>query len=309
MRREASRPPAELTWPELDRLLEKKCVEPRPAVYPAVGGAILQGWPPQADHCKVHGVTEPSIPTTSEKRDAFRRLHKSGFFIIPNAWDAGSAIRLARLGFKAIASTSAGAAWAAGKDDGGLSRDEVLAHLSMLVDATTLPVNADFENGFADDPAGVAANVAMAVGTGVAGLSIEDWSGSKMYDTDLAVERIVAARSAIDSIDPTVMLIGRNENFRVPGMSVTDSIARAVAYADAGADCLFVPFILDPGAVAELVAAVAPKPVNVVVHNYGDNIRAFAELGVRRCSVGGSLAKQAWAAFDQAARDLKGCEQ
>jgi len=248
------------------------------------------------------------MPTVAEKRVTFRRLHESGFFILPNAWDAGSAVRLTRLGFKAIASTSAGAAWAAGKDDGELRLDEVLAHLRMLVAATPLPVNADFENGFADDPAEVATNVAMAVDTGVAGISIEDWSGGRMYERDLAVERIAAARAAIDAVDPGVMLIGRNENFRVPDMPVAESVARAVAYADAGADCVFVPFILDPGAIAELVAAVAPKPVNVVVQAYDASIRAFAGLGVRRCSVGAGLAKRAWTAFDQAARELKGCE-
>ncbi len=248
------------------------------------------------------------MPTADEKRASFRTLHDQGFFILPNAWDVGSAVRLARLGFKAVASTSSGAAWTAGKEDGELSRDEVLAHLRMLVGATGLPVNADFENGFADDPAEVAANVALAVGTGVAGVSIEDWSGSVIYDHGLAVERIAAARAAIDDIAPSVMLVGRHENFRVPDTSIGDSINRAVAYADAGADCLFVPFILDPGAVAELVAAVAPKPVNVLVHAYDRSIGDLAELGVRRCSVGGSLAKQAWAAFDAAAQALKDCE-
>lgn len=248
------------------------------------------------------------MPTIAEKRAAFRGLHESGFFIIPNAWDAGGAVRLTKLGFKAIASTSAGAAWAAGKVDGGLSRDAVLAHLRMLVDATPLPINADFENGFADDPAAVAANVTLALETGIAGLSIEDWSGGEMYARSLAVERIAAARAAIDAVDPAMMLIGRNENFRVPDMPLAESIARAVAYAEAGADCLFVPFILDPGAVAELVAAVAPKPVNVVVHDYDARIHAFAELGVRRCSVGGSLAKRSWSAFDDAARALKAYE-
>ncbi len=248
------------------------------------------------------------MPTIAEKRLTFKGLHESGFFIIPNAWDAGSTVRLTKLGFKAIASTSAGAAWAAGKDDGALSRDEVLAHLRLLVDATDLPVNADFENAFADTPAEVASNVAMAVETGIAGLSLEDWSGAEMYDHQLAVERIAAARTAIDLVDPSVMLIGRNENFRVPGMTASESIARAVAYGDAGADCLFVPFMPDPGAVAELVSAVAPKPVNVLVHDYGAGIRAFAELGVRRCSVGGSLAKRTWAAFDSASQALKACE-
>ena len=203
------------------------------------------------------------MPTVAEKRATFRRLHEGGFFILPNAWDAGTAVRLARLGFKAIASTSSGAAWAAGKEDGELGRDSVLAHLRMLVAATDLPVNADFENGFADDPAEVAANVAMALKTGVAGLSIEDWSGREIYAPQLAAERIAAAHAAIDAVDRQAMLIGRNENFRVPGMSSAESIARAVAYAEAGADCLFVPMLLDPGAVAELgcrLISAEPQP-------------------------------------------------
>ena len=248
------------------------------------------------------------MPTVAEKRATFRALHKDGFFIIPNAWDGGSTRRLTALGFRAIASTSAGAAWAAGKDDGQMSRDEVLDHLRLLVAATDLPVNADFENGFADAPDQVAANVALAVDTGVAGISIEDWSGSAMYDTAHAAERLAAARAAIDAVDPSVMLIGRNENFRVPGMTPAESIARAVAYAEAGADCLFVPFILDRGAVAELVAAVAPKPVNVVVHQFDDSIAGYAALGVRRCSLGGSRAGVVWKAFDEAARAVKACE-
>lgn len=248
------------------------------------------------------------MATTAEKRARFRKLHERGFFIIPNAWDGGSAKRLTALGFQAIASTSAGAAWAAGRDDGQLSLDEVLAHLRLLVGTTDLPVNADFENGFADAPEGVARNVSLALETGVAGLSIEDWSGSGLYDAGLAVERIVAARAAINAVDPTAMLIGRSENFRVRGMSASDSIARAVAYAEAGADCLFVPFLLDHGAVAELVAAVAPKPVNVVIHEYDDSVAGLAQLGVRRCSVGGSLAITTWNAFDAAAVQLKACE-
>jgi 2-methylisocitrate lyase-like PEP mutase family enzyme len=250
-------------------------------------------------------MTDQSTADTAEKRRAFRNLHESGFFLLPNAWDRGSAVRLAKLGFNAIASTSAGAAWAAGKEDGELGLEAILDHLRMLVASTDLPVNADFENGFADSPEDVARNVALAVDTGVAALSIEDWSGTAMYEADHAVERIAAARSAIDALDPTVMLVGRNENFRDPSMSVGASIARAVAYADAGADCLFVPFILDRGAVAELVSAIAPKPVNVVVHQYDGGIRVFAELGVRRCSVGGSLARTTWAAFDAAALTLK----
>jgi 2-methylisocitrate lyase-like PEP mutase family enzyme len=178
----------------------------------------------------------------------------------------------------------------------------------MLVASTDLPVNADFENGFADHPDDLATNVALAVATGIAGVSIEDWSGTALYEPTLAIERIAAARAAIDATDPTVMLIGRHEHFRVPTTPVADSIARAVAYADAGADCLFVPSIRDHGAIAELIAAVTPKPVSVVVHDYDANIGALAALGVRRCSVGGSLAKRVWAAFDEAAGALKACE-
>ncbi len=241
----------------------------------------------------------------AEKRATFRALHESGFFVIPNAWDAGSAGRLGKLGFKAIASTSAGAAWALGKEDGELSLDQALDHLRMLVAATDLPVNADFENAFADAPEQVAANVAMAVDTGVAGVSVEDWSGTTLYDASLATDRIAAARAAIDAVDRAVMLIGRTEHFRVPGKDAADSIARMVAYADAGADCLFAPGLADHGAIAELIAAVAPKPVNVVVHAY-DEIPKLAALGVRRVSVGGSLAKAAWDGFDVAARRLAG---
>ena len=245
------------------------------------------------------------MTTTAEKRATFRQLHDSGFFIIPNAWDIGSAVRLARLGFKAIASTSAGAAWALGKEDGGISLDEALVHLRMLVGATDLPVNADFENGFADDPRETARNAVLAADTGVAGVSIEDWSGSAHYDEALAVERIAACRAALD---PAVMLIGRHERFRDPDLPVADSIARAVAYAEAGADCLFVPGLADHGAIAELVAAVAPRPVNVIAARYDETITRLAELGVRRCSVGGRLAATAWAAFDEAARTLRDYE-
>jgi 2-methylisocitrate lyase-like PEP mutase family enzyme len=242
------------------------------------------------------------MPTTAEKRATFRQLHEAGFFIVPNAWDAGSAVRLEKLGFKAIASTSAGAAWGLGKEDGEISLDEALSHLRILVGATDLPVNADFENGFAHDPAETARNAVLAAETGLAALSIEDWSGTAHYDHALAVERIAACRAALD---PDVLLVGRQEKFRDPGLSTADSIARAVAYAESGADCIFVPGLADHGAIAELVAAVAPKPVNVVVQAYDDQLVQLARLGVRRCSVGGSLAAAAWAAFDAAARSLR----
>jgi 2-methylisocitrate lyase-like PEP mutase family enzyme len=240
----------------------------------------------------------------AEKRAKFRRLHDSGFFVMPNAWDAGSAVRLARLGFPAIASTSAGAAWALGKKDGELTLYQVLDHLVQLVKAVDLPINADLENGFADRPEVVGAHVGKAVATGVAGLSIEDWSGEKLYDMALAVERIAAARQAIDAAGADVMLIGRSEHFRVPGLSVAESIRRAVAYAQAGADCLFVPMIVDPAALRELVAAVAPKPVSVLLPSLDVDPQDFARLGVRRCSTGAHLPAVAWQAFEAAARML-----
>jgi len=241
---------------------------------------------------------------TEEKRARFRALHQDGFFILPNAWDAGSAKRLEAQGFQAIASTSAGAAWALGKDDGQLSCDEAVAHLEMLVAATGLPVNADFENGFADAPDAVAANAVRAAATGIAALSIEDWSGSAIYDRRLGAERIAAVREALD---PGVLLVGRSEFFRAPETPVAEWIARAVAYSEAGADVLFVPFMLDHGAVAELIAAVAPKPVNVLVASF-DTIPDYARLGARRCSVGAALAGTVWKAFDEAAAALKGFE-
>jgi 2-methylisocitrate lyase-like PEP mutase family enzyme len=244
------------------------------------------------------------MSTTTEKRGTFRALHDSGFFILPNAWDVGSAKRLAEQGFKAIASTSAGAAWALGKDDGQLSCDEAIAHLEMLVASTDLPVNADFENGFAETPKDIAVNAVRAADTGIAALSIEDWSGSALYDKSLAADRIAAVREALDA---DVMLVGRSEYFRSPGIKPAEWIARAVAYSQAGADVLFVPFMLDHGAVAELIAAVSPKPVNVLVASF-DTIPDYAKLGARRCSVGGALAGIVWRAFDEAAASLKAYE-
>jgi 2-methylisocitrate lyase-like PEP mutase family enzyme len=245
------------------------------------------------------------MPDTTERRVTFRRLHADGFFILPNAWDQGSAVRLQALGFPAIATTRAGAAWARGKRDGELGLAEVLGHLRLMAAATDLPVNADFENGFADEPADVAANVSRAVATGVAGLSVEDWSGTAIYGRHLAVERISAARTAIDAIDPQTMLIGRCEHFRSPDMTMDECIDRAAAYAAAGADCVFVPMVTDPVALEELVAAVAPKPVSVLLPSLDTGPSTFARLGVRRCSTGGLLAAAAWAGFEQAALGLK----
>ncbi|MEO6801654.1 MAG: isocitrate lyase/phosphoenolpyruvate mutase family protein [Granulicella sp.] len=238
------------------------------------------------------------------KRVAFRALHESGCFVLPNPWDLGSVRRLEKLGFKALASTSSGYAWSRGREDGELSRDEVLDHLRALCAATDLPVNADFEAGFADDPEGVAANVALAAATGVAGLSIEDRVGKKLYEPGLAVERIRAAREALDGVAKDCLLVGRTEGFLIGQTDVDASIERLVAYAEAGADCLYAPGIKDLGAIAAVVAAVAPKPVNVLLMGPDMQVSELAAVGVRRVSVGGSLAAAAWKGFDQAARML-----
>lgn len=238
------------------------------------------------------------------KRAAFRALHEAGCFVLPNPWDLGSARRLERMGFKALASTSAGYAWSMGREDGELSRDEVLGHLRALCAATELPVNADFEAGFADDPAGVAAHVALAVGTGVAGLSIEDRTGRELYELPLAVERMRAAREAIDGTGEDVLLVGRSEGFLIGQTDLDRTIRRLVAYAEAGADCLYAPGIKDMSAVAAVVGAVAPKPVNVLLMGPEMRVEELAAAGVRRVSVGGSLAAAAWKGFEQAARLL-----
>ena len=240
----------------------------------------------------------------AERRAAFRALHEDGCFLLPNPWDLGSARRLERMGYKAIASTSSGFAWSMGREDGDMSRDEVLGHLKMLCEATDLPVNADFEAGFAEDAAGVAANVALAVGTGVAGLSIEDRTGRELYEISLAVERMRAAREAIDGTGEDVMLVGRSEAFLVGQTDLNATIRRLVAYADAGADCLYAPGIKDIGAIREVVAAVRPKPVNVLLMGPEMRVTELAEAGVRRVSVGGGLAAAAWKGFDQAAKLL-----
>jgi 2-methylisocitrate lyase-like PEP mutase family enzyme len=241
---------------------------------------------------------------TAKKRAAFRALHQTGCFTLPNPWDIGGVRRLERLGFAALASTSAGLAWALGRDDGELSRDEVLGHLRALCAATDLPVNADFEAGFADQPEDVAANVGLAVETGVAGLSIEDRTGKALYELPLAVERIAASREAIDQSGADVILVGRSEGFLVGRTDLDATIERLVAYANAGADCLYAPGISDPIAIEAIVHAVAPKPVNVLLVGPDMHVAALAALGVRRVSVGASLARAAWAGFDQAARQL-----
>jgi 2-methylisocitrate lyase-like PEP mutase family enzyme len=238
------------------------------------------------------------------KRAAFRALHAEGCFVLPNPWDLGSTRRLERMGFKALASTSSGLAWSMGREDGEVSRDEVLSHLRFLCAATDLPVNADFEAGFADDAEGVAANVALAVGVGVAGLSIEDRTGRKLYELGLAVDRIRAAREAIDRTGEDVLLVGRSEGFLIGQTSVDATIKRLVAYSDAGADCLYAPGMKDLATIVEVVSAVAPKPVNVLLMGPGIRVSELAAAGVRRVSTGGGLAAAAWAGFDRFARQL-----
>src|SRR5436190_2464596 len=241
----------------------------------------------------------------ADKRRAFQQLHLSGCFVIPNPWDVGSARYLQSLGFKALATTSSGFAWSRGYPDGGVSRDMALAHLRDIVAATDLPVNADFESGFAADPAGVAESVRLAVETGVAGLSIEDSTGdaaTPLYELREAVERMRAARRAIDKGGGDTLLIGRAECFLVGQPDLDATIARLKAYADAGADCLYAPGIRTREQITAIVAAVAPKPVNLLVGSASELTMAeIADLGVRRVSVGGALARSAWAGFMHAA--------
>lgn len=237
------------------------------------------------------------------RRAAFRALHESGCFVIPNPWDIGSARRLEKLGFKALASTSAGYAWTLGRQDGELTLDEVLDHLRALSAATDLPVNADFEAGFADQPDGVAANVRLAVETGVAGLSIEDRTGRDLYPVSLAVARIQAAREAIGESGQDVLLVGRTEGLLIGKTSLNEAIERLVAYSNAGADVLYAPGIKDLVGIKEIVDAVAPKPVNVLLLDM--NVADLAAAGVRRISLGSSLAAAAWAGFEKVAQSLR----
>jgi 2-methylisocitrate lyase-like PEP mutase family enzyme len=247
------------------------------------------------------------VASIEQKREAFWKLHESGCFVIPNPWDVGSARLLANMGFKALASTSSGYAWSTGRQDNDVTCDDVLAHLKLINGATDLPVNADFEGGFADDPAGVAANVTRGVATGIAALSIEDSTGkaaAPLYDSALAVERIRAARQAIDASKSRVMLVGRCEGFLVGVNDINTVTARLVAYADAGADCLYAPGLRTKEQIAAVVKAVAPKPVNVLMGAPGFSVAELADLGVRRISVGGALARAAWGGFLRAARDI-----
>src|SRR5437588_3867118 len=242
--------------------------------------------------------------------EKFRGLHKSGCFVLPNPWDIGTAIYLHHLGFEALATTSAGFAFSRGRQDGAVPRDEMLAHIREIVEATPLPVNADFQAGYADQPEGVATNVKLCVTTGVAGLSIEDNSGrtdAPLYETGLAVDRIRAARETIDASGIPVVLTGRCEAWLVGEADPFHvAIERLVAYAAAGADCLYAPGVSEPKEIAEIVRAVAPKPLNVLVSGFNHHLSMsqLSDLGVRRISVGSGLALVAWSAFIRAARSL-----
>jgi methylisocitrate lyase len=237
----------------------------------------------------------------------FRQLHESGCFVIPNPWDVGSAKVLVQLGFKALATTSAGFAWTLGHADHGIALEDKLAHLRTMSGAVDVPVNADFERGFATAPDAVAANVAAATATGLAGLSIEDSSGdaaNPLFAFTLAVERIQAARRAIDQSGTGVLLTARSEGFLVGRPDLAETIRRLSAYADAGADCVFAPGLRSIDDIKSVVQAVSPTPVNVLVANDFATVAQLADAGVRRISVGSALARVAWTGFLDSATEI-----
>jgi 2-methylisocitrate lyase-like PEP mutase family enzyme len=245
--------------------------------------------------------------TPQDKRAAFRKLHESGCFVLPNPFDVGSARALQHLGFKAVASTSAGFAWTIAKADNRVTVDEVCDHLAAISAAVDIPVNADFEGGFAVEPEGVATNVARAVKTGLAGLSIEDSTGDKtkpLFDRDLSIARIKAARKAIDADHSGVLLTGRCEAFLWGVTDLKLVIDRLLAYSDAGADCLYAPGLKAKDDIAAVVKAVAPKPFNLLIGASGLSLEQARDIGVRRISVGGSLARAAWAGFMKSAKEM-----
>jgi 2-methylisocitrate lyase-like PEP mutase family enzyme len=249
----------------------------------------------------------PQSPTATK----FRAMHESGCFVLPNPWDIGTAIYLERLGFKALATTSAGFAFSRGKSDGAVPRDEMLAHIREIVAATALAVNADFMAGYADEPEGIADNVRLCLATGVAGLSIEDNTGhadAPLYEKKRAVERIRAARAAIDDSQTGVVLTGRCEAWLIGDPNpLHTALDRLGGYAEAGADCLYAPGVSNPDDIAQIVKTIAPRPVNVLVSGFNHQLSfsQLADLGVRRISVGSGLALAAWGAFLRAAQDIK----
>jgi 2-methylisocitrate lyase-like PEP mutase family enzyme len=245
--------------------------------------------------------------SASTRAARFRELHQSGCFVIPNPWDLGSARVLVQLGFKALATTSCGFAWTLGVRDHAVTLDQKLAHLREITAAVDVPVNADFEKGFAVKPADVAANVAAAAATGIAGLSIEDSTGdpsNPLFDFTLAVERIRAAREALDRTGTGVLLTGRSEGFLVGRPDLDETIGRLRAYADAGAGCLYAPGLRTSTEIKAVVEAMAPKPVNALIGSDMATVEELARIGVRRISVGGALARAAWTGFLQAATEI-----
>jgi 2-methylisocitrate lyase-like PEP mutase family enzyme len=246
--------------------------------------------------------------TVADKRIVFRALHERGCFVMPNPWDVGSARMLQHLGFVALASSSAGYAWTTGRPDNAVARDEVLQHLSALCTAVDVPVNADFESGFATDPEAVATNVSLAIQTGIAGLSIEDRrqdDPNQLFDVTAAVERIRAARAAIDASRQDVILVARTEGLLIDSKALTPAIDKLVAFAAAGADCLYAPGVREKVEIAAMVRAVAPKPLNVVMMRPGLSVAELADLGVRRISVGGALARVVWGALLATVEQIK----
>jgi 2-methylisocitrate lyase-like PEP mutase family enzyme len=246
--------------------------------------------------------------SVSDKRALFRQLHEKDCFILPNPWDVGSAKMLEHLGFAALASTSSGRAWSAGMPDYAVKVSEVLQHLTMLAKSVNVPINADFENGFATTPDGVAENVLQAIGTGVAGLSIEDFNpvASGLYSEQEALERLRAARLAVDRSGEDVVLVARTEGILIDATALTPAIDRLVAFAVAGADCLYAPGVRNKDAIAAMVRAVAPKPLNLLIMDPNLSFAEIADLGVRRISIGGSLARVGWAATISAAKNMLG---
>jgi 2-methylisocitrate lyase-like PEP mutase family enzyme len=241
----------------------------------------------------------------------FHELHQYGCFVLPNPWDIGTTIYLEQLGFKALATTSAGFAFSRGKPDGGVPRDEMLSHIREIVNATDLPVSADFQAGYGDRPEDVGENVRLCIGTGVAGVSIEDSTGrtdGPLYEKEVAVERIRAARVAIGATEPGALLTGRCEAWLVGDSDpLRTALERLTAYAEAGADCLYAPGVSTPAAIAQIVKAVAPKPVNVLISGFNHHLTLseMTDLGVRRISIGSGLALAAWGALLRAAREIK----
>jgi methylisocitrate lyase len=247
------------------------------------------------------------MTTTNPRIETFRKLHESGCFVIPNPWDVGSAKLLEQLGFVALATTSAGLAWTLGRPDNGITLDEALDHLRDVCAEVKVPVNADFERGFATVPADVAVNVGLATQTGIAGLSIEDSTHepeSPLFEFELAVERMRAARKAIDQSGTRIVLTGRSEGFLVGRPDLRETIRRLTAYSEAGADCLYAPGLRSLSDIQQVVRAVAPKPVNVIATSDVTTVAELAAAGVRRISVGSALARAAWSGFLESAREI-----